>query len=109
MVKPAEVRDLEVLANLAVLLWENHSAEDLLYEFTKIMSHGEAQFFMKYVKDVPVGFAQCQLRHACVEGTETTPVGYLEGIFVKEGYRNQGYAKETAGCLRSMGKTKWLP
>ena len=35
MVKPAEVRDLEVLANLAVLLWENHSAEDLLYEFSK--------------------------------------------------------------------------
>ena len=53
MVKPAEVRDLEALANLAVLLWENHSAEDLLYEFTKIMSHGEAQFFVKYVKDVP--------------------------------------------------------
>ena len=26
MVKPAEVRDLEALANLAVLLWENHSA-----------------------------------------------------------------------------------
>lgn len=104
MVKPAEVRDLEVLANLAVLLWENHSAEDLLYEFSKIMSHGEAQFFMKYVKDVPVGFAQCQLRHEYVEGTETTPVGYLEGIFVKEGYRNQGYAKELLVACEAWAK-----
>lgn len=94
MVKPAGVNDLEVLANLAALLWQNHSVEDLFHEFSKIMSKGESQFFLKYEKDMPVGFAQCQLRHDYVEGTETTPVGYLEGIFVKEGYRNKGYAKE---------------
>lgn len=29
--------------------------------------------------------------------TKTTPVGYLEGIFIKEEYRNQGYAKELLG------------
>ena len=40
------------------------------------------------------GFAQCQLRYDYVEGTKTTPVGYLEGIFIKDGYRNKGYAKE---------------
>lgn len=43
---------------------------------------------------MPIGFAQCQLRYDYVEGTKTTPVGYLEGIFVKESYRNKGYAKE---------------
>ena len=43
---------------------------------------------------MPIGFAQCQLRYDYVEGTSTSPVGYLEGIFVKEGYRNKGYAKE---------------
>ena len=25
---------------------------------------------------------------------EQKPVGYLEGIFIKEGYQNKGYAKE---------------
>jgi len=29
-----------------------------------------------------------------VEGTETSPVGYLEGIFVREGYRKQGLARK---------------
>ena len=29
-----------------------------------------------------------------MEGTETSPVGYLEGIFIKKEYRNKGYAKE---------------
>jgi len=29
-----------------------------------------------------------------VEGTDSSPVGYLEGIFVEEAYRNKGHAKE---------------
>ena len=41
---------------------------------------------MKYKNDIPIGFAQCQLRYDYVEGTKTTPVGYLEGIFIKDGY-----------------------
>lgn len=49
---------------------------------------------MKYENDIPIGFAQCQLRYDYVEGAKTSPVGYLEGIFIKEGYRNKGYAKE---------------
>ena len=43
---------------------------------------------------MPVGFAQCQLRNDYVEGTKTSPVEYLEGIFVKEQCRHKGYAKE---------------
>lgn len=104
MVKSAKVHDLEVLADLAALLWQNHSAEDLFHEFSEIMSKGESQFFLKYEKDMPVGFAQCQLRHDYVEGTETTPVGYLEGIFVKEGYRNKGYAKELLAECEAWAK-----
>ncbi|MFQ9441349.1 MAG: aminoglycoside 6'-N-acetyltransferase [Acutalibacteraceae bacterium] len=104
MVKSAEVNELGVLAGLAALLWQNHSAEDLFHEFSKIMSKGESQFFLKYEKDMPVGFAQCQLRHDYVEGTETTPVGYLEGIFVKEGYRNKGYAKELLAECEAWAK-----
>lgn len=104
MVKSAEVNDLGVLAGLAALLWQNHSAEDLFHEFSKIMSKGESQFFLKYEEDMPVGFAQCQLRYDYVEGTETTPVGYLEGIFVKEGYRNKGYAKELLAECEAWAK-----
>ena len=40
------------------------------------------------------GFAQCGLRFDYVEGTDSSPVGYLEGIFVLEEYKKRGYAKE---------------
>lgn len=94
MIKKAGNTDLDVLANLAVLMWQNHSVNELIHDFSEIMLNGKSQFFLKYENGLPVGFAQCQLRYDYVEGTETTPVGYLEGIFVKEGCRCKGYAKE---------------
>ena len=83
MIKKAENSDLEILAKLAVLMWQNHSVSALIEEFSEIMMNGKSQFFLKFENDVPVGFAQCQLRYDYVEGTRTSPVGYLEGIFVK--------------------------
>ncbi len=94
MIRKAGKSDISVIAELAALLWDGHSADDLKNEFTEMLSKDSAQIFLKYENDIPVGFAQCQLRNDYVEGTETTPVGYLEGIFVKENYRGCGYAKE---------------
>lgn len=104
MIRAARENDLEIIANLAILMWKNHSVNDLVKEFLEIMINNESQFFLKYENGTPVGFAQCQLRHDYVEGTETTPVGYLEGIFVKEGYRNKGYAKELLAECEAWAK-----
>ena len=94
MVRKAEKTDLPAVANLAVLMWSDSSVDELITEFSDAISKSESTFFLKFKNNILIGFAQCQLRHDYVEGTKTTPVGYLEGIFVKEGYRNKGYAKE---------------
>lgn len=104
MIRQAKKSDLEVLANLAVLMWDSHSVDELINDFSEIMSNGKSQFFLKYRNDMPIGFAQCQLRCDYVEGTSTSPVGYLEGIFVKEGYRNRGYAKELLAECEAWAK-----
>lgn len=89
MIRKAGKMDLEILANLAVQMWDHHSVSELAAEFSEIISKGKSQFFLKYKNDIPIGFAQCQLRYDYVEGTRTTPVGYLEGIFIKDGYRRK--------------------
>lgn len=104
MVRKAGKKDLKTLANLAVLMWDSHSVNELMNEFSEIISKEKVQFFLKSENDVPVGFAQCQLRYDYVEGTKTTPVGYLEGIFIKEGYRNKGYAKELLAECEAWAK-----
>lgn len=104
MVRKAGKQDLEILANLAVQLWDKNSVSGLIAEFSKVISNGKSQFFLKYENDIPIGFAQVQLRYDYVEGTKTSPVGYLEGIFIKEGYRNKGYAKELLAECETWAK-----
>lgn len=45
MVRKATKTDLKILADLAVQLWNNHSVDELMDEFSKIMSKGKSQFF----------------------------------------------------------------
>ena len=94
MVRKAIYSDSRVLAEMAIQMWDSHTVDELETEFTETLNDKQSVFFIKYVNDVPVGFAQCGLRADYVEGTESSPVGYLEGIFVKKDYRNNGYAKE---------------
>lgn len=106
MIREAAKNDALTIAGMAILMWDSHAVEDLADEFAKILTRDDAQIFLKYENDIPVGFAQCQLRHDYVEGTETTPVGYLEGIYVREGHRNRGYARELLGACESWAREK---
>ena len=94
MIRKAEFSDLPVLADLALKLWPEHDREELARDLRQIMEKPGAAFFL-----AEGGFAQCQLRHDYVEGTESAPVGYLEGIYVEESCRRRGVARELlAAC-----------
>ncbi|MBO5396670.1 MAG: GNAT family N-acetyltransferase [Clostridia bacterium] len=94
MIKIATQNDTRVLAELAIQMWSNHTVSELDADFAKIVNDNDAVCFIKYVDDIPVGFAQCQLRYDYVEGTHSSPVGYLEGIFIVPEHQHKGYAKE---------------
>lgn len=106
MIIRAVIENIEAIANLAVLMWTENTVQDLVDEFTDLVSKEDAQLFLKYYQDIPVGFAQCQLRYDYVEGTDTSPVGYLEGIFIKEEYRHKGYARELLSECEKWAKEK---
>ena len=106
MIKRARIGDARVLADLAIQMWTDHDPADLEEEFHKLAINDEAACFIKYVDDKPIAFAQCQLRHDYVEGTENSPVGYLEGIFVLKGYRQQGFAAELLTECEKWAKEK---
>ncbi len=82
MIQKAKTKDLPILAELACKLWPDHTVEEMRAEFAEIMAKPDAAFFLAYAEETVVGFAQCQLRHDYVEGTQFSPVGYLEGIYV---------------------------
>ena len=106
MIKRAKIEDAKVLAGMAIQMWTNHVLEDLTEEFRQLVLNDDAVCFIKYVDDKPIAFAQCQLRYDYVEGTESSPVGYLEGIFVAEKYRKQGYAAELLSECEKWAREK---
>ena len=106
MIKKAEKEEAAVLASLALQMWPDHAPEELTEEFRKLLENEEAACFLQYAGGRPVAFAQCQLRHDYVEGTDSSPVGYLEGIFVEEDFRRKGSALKLLAECEKWAKEK---
>ena len=94
------------LAPLVKELWGEHSISDLERILVNYMSNEESKAFYKTIDGKYVGVALCALRHDYVEGCSTSPVGYLEGIFVDKDYRNRGIAKELCLDCEKWAKSK---
>ncbi|MCL1694680.1 aminoglycoside 6'-N-acetyltransferase [Lysinibacillus sp. BPa_S21] len=106
MIKQANIEDVQTAALLALQLWPNHTLDEFKEEMVQLINAENATIFLAYVDDEAVGFAQCQLRTDYVEGTHSSPVGYLEGLFVKEQYRQKGFAKFLIESCEQWAKHK---
>ena len=106
LIRTATNEDISILAELAIQMWDNASLAELKSDFSKIIDSDTAVCFIRYSEDTPIGFAQCGLRNDYVEGTDSSPVGYLEGVFIKEEHRNRGYAKELVDACEKWAKDR---
>ena len=88
----AGMQEADRAAALAQLLWPGHAQAELEQELAGYLQGPEGAVFLAREDGADVGFAQCGLRRDYVEGTHTSPVGYLEGVFVQEEYRGRGVA-----------------
>lgn len=104
MIRKATIEDAPIAAILATKLWPHHTADEMIGDFEKTIRNENNAAFLCYDKDTPVGFAQCGLRRDYVEGTSTSPVGYLEGIYVDPPYRKRGYAKVLLAACEAWAK-----
>lgn len=105
-VRQASMSEMDQVTLLALKLWPDHDYAELAIELCEIASQKDAAFFLAYDCEQAVGFAQCQLRRDYVEGTDSSPVGYLEGIFVEDTYRNRGIATKLLSSCEIWAKSK---
>lgn len=107
MIVRAGKEDGRAAAELACRLWMDHTADEMTAEYEALLADDGCAVFLYLEEGIPAGFAQCQLRHDYVEGTDSSPVGYLEGIYVAEESRRRGAARAlVAACeawAREMG------
>lgn len=94
----------EEFAHLVQLLWPHCSKAEATEASYQTILHGG--MFVAKMHNEPIGFAHAMLRHDYVEGTSSSPVGYLEGIFVKAEFRQQGIASQLLQACENWAKSK---
>ena len=52
----------------------------------------------------PAGFAEAGLRHDYVNGTESSPVAFLEGIYVAPAFRRTGVARQLVEAVENWAR-----
>ena len=104
-------KDAKALSALVKLVWSEHSPEALTRILKNYMASEESAVFTEIVDGEYAGVALCCLRHDYVEGCATSPVGYLEGVSIREEYRHRGIAgRLVAECeqwAREQGCTEF--
>ncbi|CAH0121106.1 Aminoglycoside N(6')-acetyltransferase type 1 [Paenibacillus sp. CECT 9249] len=101
----ADISTLDELTTLALKLWPDHSRDDIRSEFEELLESEKDIFYLAFVEGVYVGFIHMSLRHDYVEGSHSSPVGYVEGIYVDDKYRRKGISKKLVEAGEQWSKS----
>ena len=85
--------EIEDLLQLALILYKNSEYYSLRQELISLVNSKDNIFFLYLSKNEAVAFCHCSIRKDYVEGAKSSPVGYLEGIYIKEKHRKQGISR----------------
>jgi aminoglycoside 6'-N-acetyltransferase I len=80
---------------LRAALWPHCDAKRHLSEMSQALAQPNrfAAFVSYETRNEPVGFVEASVRSDYVNGTESSPVAFLEGIFVVPHSRRQGVSR----------------
>lgn len=103
-IAPAGIDHIEGWAALRHLLWPETSLADHRVEIRAMLGQPDrlAGFLCHGAGSDVIGLAEVSLRTDYVNGCETSPVAFLEGIVVSPEFRGQGVA---AGLVAAV--TEW--
>ncbi|RYC11832.1 aminoglycoside 6'-N-acetyltransferase [Ciceribacter ferrooxidans] len=104
-VRRASVDDLAAWGRLRLQLWPEISPDELVDE-QAAMQEAPDQFavFLCEEDGSVSGFAEASLRQDYVNGCETSPVVFLEGIFVAPEYRRRGVARRLVAAVEDWAR-----
>lgn len=98
-------------AALRHALWSQSSADEHAAEMADLLIPGNTLTLLARRDDgTAIGFAEASIRHDYVNGCDTTPVGFLEGIYVVPQHRRAWVARQLVETVtvwvRSKGCTE---
>jgi aminoglycoside 6'-N-acetyltransferase I len=87
-------------------LWPHCSRARHLEQMSGFLAapHRYAQYIAQDAGGVPIGFVEAALRYDYVNGTSSSPVAFLEGIYVVPAARRQGVARVLVACVEQWAR-----
>lgn len=68
MIDIARLTDAHDIAEMSVLMWDNHTIEDLEKTFTDVILKDDSVVMICRINNEIIGFAQCGLRYDLIRG-----------------------------------------
>ena len=100
-IRAVDVDDAEALAALRAALWPDDDAAAHLREALDALEQpdGAVAYLAFDANGAAVGFAEATLRHDYVNGTDDSPVGFLEGLYVVPAWRRRGVGRALVAAV----------
>lgn len=105
MIVEANETHIHNLTHLGLLLWPEHHFEELKEDFMELMKTNNNKFYLYYLDHDYIGFIHLSIRNDYVEGSTSSPVAYVEGIYVKPDFRRQGISRMLIAAGEQWGKS----
>jgi len=88
------------------LLWPEVPEEEHRRNIADILSRSQTHiaFLARSENGAAIGFAEASVRVDYVNGCDTSPVAFLEGIYVMASHRQQGIARSLCTAIERWGR-----
>ena len=102
----ASAEDTDAWLELRLALWPGERREEFAAEIAALLvDPGDMVNLIAYADTgEAIGFAEAALRRDYVEGCKTSPVAFLEGIYVAPDYRRKGVAAALIRAVEEWGR-----
>ena len=87
-------------------LWEDMDIHEAVEDCTRALQGEDTAIFLAKADNKYIGFIFLSLRKDYVEGANSSPVAYIEGIYVKEEYQRRGVGENLVQQGESWGRAK---
>lgn len=104
----ADESNLKEWTELAVLLFPDSSFEEELRFHEGVLRSEKEMGFLYQVEGQYVGFMNLSVRNDYVNGTDTSPVVFVEAIYVLPQYRGQGVGRKLIEYAEGYARQKGI-
>ena len=89
---------------LRIALWPDEDQTIMAAEAGAILAHPDRLVLMAREGEAVIGFAQASIRRDYVNGCATSPVGFVEGIYVTPARRHRGVARAMIATIEQWAR-----